>query len=264
MKHALRGRIIANEDLRGGFRLLRLEAPEIARDSIPGQFVLLKGLGAEWPYLRRPFSVYATDGETAIEIVYRVVGRATSVMAATATGEYDLLGPLGNGFAVPAAGLTVIALAGGAGLPPMAFYCQKYAGLLEKVTLVIGARTKQELLVPVGLVAEGVDLRTYTDDGSKGSKGTAIDGFATALGPQGDRGRLEVLACGPRDMLAAAAAACAGVGVRCWVSVEEMMACGVGACQGCAVPRLGGGYVHACTDGPVFDAALLDWRRWGG
>jgi NAD(P)H-flavin reductase len=145
MKNARRGRIIANEDLRGGFRLLRLEAPEIARDSVPGQFVLLKGQDAGWPYLKRPFSVYATDGEAAIEIVYRVVGRATSVMAATAAGEYDLLGPLGNGFAVPVAGLKVIALAGGAGLPPVAFYCQKYGGILDRLTLVIGARTRRAL-----------------------------------------------------------------------------------------------------------------------
>jgi dihydroorotate dehydrogenase electron transfer subunit len=262
MKNARRGRIIANEDLRGGFRLLRLEAPEIARDSVPGQFVLLKGQDAGWPYLKRPFSVYATDGEAAIEIVYRVVGRATSVMAATAAGEYDLLGPLGNGFAVPVAGLKVIALAGGAGLPPVAFYCQKYGGILDRLTLVIGARTRRELLVPVGLVAEGVGLKTYTDDGSKGAQGTAIDGLAAALGDERDRSCLEVVACGPREMLAAAAAACAEAGVRCWVSVEEAMACGVGACQACAVPRLGGGYVHACTDGPVLDAALIDWRRW--
>jgi len=256
-----RGRIIDNEALRGGFYLLRLEAPEIARDAVPGQFVMLRGLGADWPYLRRPFSIYGTDGEAVIDIIYKVVGRATSVMAATSDGEYDILGPLGTGFPPPSSGAAVIALAGGAGLPPVAFYCAKYAGLLERVTLIVGARNGREVLVPLGLTAEGVDLITYTDDGSKGRKGTVLDGLATALGER-PGGGLEAVACGPRDMLAAVASACARAGLPCRVSVEEAMACGVGACLGCAVPRLGGGYLHACKDGPVLDAAAIDWKRW--
>jgi dihydroorotate dehydrogenase electron transfer subunit len=268
VRHSCRGRILANEALREGYYLVRLEAPAIAAQCQPGQFVLLKGLTPAWPYLRRPFSVYSTDGEATIEIVYKVVGRATSVMAATTEGEYDLVGPLGAGFAAPQA-RQVIAVAGGAGLPPLVFYCQKYVGLVDKATLVIGARTARELLHPVGLVADGVEIKLYTDDGSKGGKGTAVSGLERALEAAGDvlRGpsgaaAVEAIACGPRDMLRRAASVAAERGVPCQVSVEEMMACGLGACLACAVPRAGGGYLHACSDGPVFDARDIDWSAW--
>jgi dihydroorotate dehydrogenase electron transfer subunit len=270
VRHACRGRILENERLREGYYLVKLEAPAIAAQCVPGQFVLLMGTTPAWPYLRRPFSIYATDGEAAIEIVYRVVGRATSVMAAAREGEYDLVGPLGTGFAAPRA-RRVIGVAGGAGLPPLVFYCQKYAGLVDKVTLVIGARTARELLQPVGLIADGVEIRPYTDDGTKGVKGSAVDGLEKTLESLGalsgkDRapggGGVEVIGCGPRDMLRRVASASAERGVPCQVSVEEMMACGLGACLACAVPRSGGGYLHACTDGPVFESRDIDWSAW--
>jgi dihydroorotate dehydrogenase electron transfer subunit len=287
---------MGNESLRGGFWLLRLEAPHVACDCIPGQFIMLRGLGADWPYLRRPFSIYSSDGESTVEIVYKVVGRATSIMARTNGGEYEILGPLGKGFALPAHKYT-LALAGGAGLPPVAYYCQKYVGLLDKVVLVIGGRTKTELLIPVGLVAQGVEIRPYTDDGSKGARGTVVCGLVKALGEasggagsgtreassdgsgcdgrgagrtDGEPGEpthtqrdgLHVVACGPKQMLARVASVCDGAGVPCEASVEEVMACGVGACLACAVPRKGGGYLHACSEGPVFEAGTIDWERW--
>lgn len=258
-----RSRILGNELLRDGFYLLRLEAPRIAEACVPGQFMLLKGLVADWPYLRRPFSIYSSDGDSIVEIVYKVVGRATSLMSRMTEGEYDVLGPLGNGFTLKANLTHTIALAGGAGLPPVAFYCKKYVGALEMVTLVIGARTNQELLVPVGLVAEGVDMRSYTEDGSKGTKGTVVDGLVKALGEtSAERNRVQVIACGPKEMLARVNAVCQGTGISCDVSVEEMMACGLGACLSCAVPGMDGGYIHVCKDGPVLDATMIDWERW--
>jgi len=269
MINSCRARIVENETLRGGFHLLRLDAPAVAERCDPGQFVMLRGLGPDWPYLRRPFSIYSSDGETEIEIVYKEVGRATSVMARTHEGEYDVLGPLGKGFAAPAQGsgrqgTCVLALAGGSGIPPVAFYCRRHLDSFDKAVLVVGARTSAELLVPVGLVAGGIEIRPYTDDGSKGVKGTVIDGLVKALGellnPQ--VGGLQVVACGPKDMLARVSLACAAARLACEVSVEEVMACGLGACLACAVPRKGGGYFHACKDGPVFDAGAIDWERW--
>jgi dihydroorotate dehydrogenase electron transfer subunit len=259
---AVRSRIVANEKLRDGFHLLRLEAPPIASSCTPGQFILLKGLSAVWPYLRRPFSIYASDQDSTIEIVYKVVGRATALMSSMAEDELEVLGPLGNGFTLSPDRTSTIALAGGAGLPPVAFYCQRYAGTLDRVTLVVGARTVQELLVPVGGVAQGVDIKPYTEDGSKGTRGTVVDGLVEALGQMTDASGVQVIACGPREMLAAVARLSSQRGVACDVSVEEMMACGLGACLGCAVPRVGGGYLHACQDGPVLDAAVVDWGRW--
>jgi dihydroorotate dehydrogenase electron transfer subunit len=259
----VRSKIVSTEKLRAGFYALRLEAPGIARAYSPGQFVMLKGLAPGWPYLKRPFSIYRSDGDATIEIIYKVVGRATAAMSAMAEGDCEVLGPLGKGFALRPGVKHTVALAGGVGLPPVACYCERYAGALDGVTLVAGARTAQELLVPVGLMAEGIDLRCYTEDGSKGATGTVVDGLVAMLRKlETLRGAVAVIACGPRDMLSEVARVCQANGVACDVSVEAIMACGLGACLGCAVPRLGGGYLHACQDGPVVDATAVDWEGW--
>jgi dihydroorotate dehydrogenase electron transfer subunit len=253
-----------SEKLTDGFFTLRLEAPHVARYCVPGQFVMLRGLSSDWPYLRRPFSIYTSDGEAVIDIVYKVVGRATTLMSKMKVGtQFDLIGPLGKGFTASGEYSQVIALAGGIGIPPIGFYCQKYAGLHDSVTLVIGARTREELLVPIGLVVQGVGVEAYTEDGSKGTKGTVCDGLRKALrrvGPDTDYAK--VIACGPREMLSTVATICHRRGIRCEVSVEEIMACGVGACLACAVPSAAGGYLHACKDGPVLGSRLIDWKRW--
>ncbi|MFH1312694.1 MAG: dihydroorotate dehydrogenase electron transfer subunit [Candidatus Eisenbacteria bacterium] len=257
-------KIVDNEQLRNGYYTLRLEAPSIAGNCAPGQFIMLRGLVAGWPYLRRPFSVYSSDGESMVDIIYKVVGRATSIMSQMdAGGEFDVVGPLGEGFTPNETCTHAIAVAGGMGLPPIAFYCQKYVDLYEHVTLVVGAATREELLVPVGLVVQGVKIATYTEDGSKGSRGTALDGLAGAIGEMAmEQDAVQVVACGPREMLFEIARLCRERNVSCQVSVDEIMACGIGACLSCAVPAAKGGYHHACKDGPVFDSGLIDWERW--
>jgi dihydroorotate dehydrogenase electron transfer subunit len=278
--------------------MLRLDAPAVASDCLPGQFVMLGAARAGWPYLKRPFSVYSTDGENEIEIVYKVVGRATRIMSRIVDGEsVDLIGPLGSGFAVKEGVRSVIAVAGGIGLPPLGFFCRKYVDIYDRTILIVGAATKQTLLIPVGLAVEGVEVVACTEDGSKGLAGTACDGLSKVLEDLGlrhpdpeeagirspeeggarapgegsirspkDGGtracEVQVLACGPRAMLAEVHRVSRERGITCEVSVEEMMACGVGACLACAVPRAGGGYLHACKDGPVLDSSSVDWKRW--
>ena len=256
--------IASNERLRNGYYALMLNAPTIAEECIPGQFVLLRGLVDGWPYLRRPFSVYSSDSESTIEIVYKVVGRATSIMSQMKAGEkFDVIGPLGKGFTPGEECSHAIGVAGGIGIPPVAYYCRKYVGLYGRTTLVVGAPTQDELLIPVGLVVEGIKIATYTEDGSKGSCGTALDGLAGLIeAADFDPGSAEVVACGPREMLSEVAGLCLRRGVGCQVCVEEVMACGVGACLSCAVPARAGGYLHACKDGPVFDGGEIDWGRW--
>jgi dihydroorotate dehydrogenase electron transfer subunit len=264
MTCCLISRILDNEHLRNGYYSLKLNAPSIAEECVPGQFILLRGLAGGWPYLRRPFSVYSSDGESEIDIVYKVVGRATSTMSRMRAGEeFDVIGPLGKGFTAKETCAHTVAVAGGIGIPPIAYYCQKYVGFCERITLVAGAATRDELLVPVGLVVQGVEIAAYTEDGSKGCRGTALDGLASVVGaPAFESGSAQVVACGPREMLSRVARLCRDRGVGCQVCVEEIMACGVGACLSCAVPAAGGGYVHACKDGPVFDGNDIDWDRW--
>jgi len=281
MTTALSSKVVSNERLRGDFHMLRLDAPAVASACLPGQFVMLGAARPGWPYLKRPFSIYSTDGENEIEIVYKVVGRATGVMRAIQAGEtFDLIGPLGSGFAVKEGARSVIAVAGGIGLPPAGFFCRKYVSIFDRTTLIVGAASKAELLIPVGLAVEGVEVIACTEDGSKGISGTACEGLGKVLedlglgesgeggnsggsGSNGEQARqVQVVACGPNAMLYGVHRICRARGITCEVSVEEIMACGVGACLACAVPQTGGGYLHACKDGPVLDSSSIDWKRW--
>jgi dihydroorotate dehydrogenase electron transfer subunit len=259
-------RVLENERLSERCYLLKVLAPSIAEECKPGQFVMLRCRSAAWPYLSRPFSVYDSDGDAVLEIVYKVVGRATAVLAGLGGGEeIDMVGPLGTGYS-PVDGVAhLICVAGGIGVPPLAFYCRRYAGVCEATTLVVGAATADELLVPIGLMAEGIEIMSLTEDGTKGARGLATDGLARilrtlAVPPAAAR----IAACGPRAMLAEVYRQAAGAGIACEIGVEEVMACGVGACMSCAVPKAGGGYLHACKDGPVIDGSRIDFVRWLG
>jgi dihydroorotate dehydrogenase electron transfer subunit len=255
---------VDNERLAECFYLLTVRAPHVAETCRPGQFVMLRSTRGRWPYLNRPFSIYASDGDSDIEIVYKVVGRATTLMAEMGKGEeLHVIGPLGTAFS-PVDGCShVVAVAGGIGVPPLGFYCKRNAGACERMFLVVGAKTKPELLVPVGLMGEGIEVVCYTEDGSKGGRGLATDGLSSILqsvdsGPS----MIRIAACGPKRMLAEVYRIAEGAGIACEVSVEEIMACGIGACMSCAVPAAGGGYLHACTDGAVLPASDIDFERW--
>jgi dihydroorotate dehydrogenase electron transfer subunit len=262
VKYCKRAAILDNERVADSFYLMKLDVGPMASDCSPGEFVHLRSLTADWPFLRRPFSIYSTDGEGTIEIVYKVVGKATALMSDAIPGDvFDVMGPLGEPFALPAGASRVIAVGGGVGIPPLVFFCQRYAGALDEVHLLVGAKTAAEIIVPVSLIVEGVKVTYYTEDGSKGEMGLVTEGLGPAL--EGlDQGSAEVIACGPRAMLAEVASIAREGGQNCQVSVEEIMACGMGACLSCAVPRAGGGYFHACKDGPVFDSQAIDWKRW--
>lgn len=262
MTYCTRAAVLDNERIADSYYLMKLDVGHAASDCRPGEFIHLRSLKADWPFLRRPFSVYSTDGESSIEIVYKVVGKATALMSDAIPGDvFDVMGPLGKPFALGAGVSRVIAVGGGVGIPPLIFFCQRYAGALDEMHLLVGAKTSAEIIVPVSLIVEGVRVTYYTEDGSKGEEGLVTDGLEPALAEAGGS-EVEVIACGPRDMLAEVAEVARRKGARCQVSVEEIMACGMGACLSCAVPSAGGGYMHACKDGPVFDSEDIDWERW--
>jgi dihydroorotate dehydrogenase electron transfer subunit len=220
--------------------VIAMRAPEIASTVRAGQFVNLGW--SHGPLLRRPFSVYRVAGED-IEIVLKAVGMGTAALLAMEIGDrVSCLGPLGRGFDLALAGRVVL-VSGGLGVAPMPLAARdaRRAGL--RVTWVHGARTAVELCGE----ADGDEVVWATDDGSRGFRGTAV-----AAAPNAD----VVLACGPNRMLAAVA--------ERWpdaqVAVETYMGCGTGVCLGCAVPLKRGGYDRACTEGPVYRAADVDWE----
>jgi dihydroorotate dehydrogenase electron transfer subunit len=222
-----------------GMFVIGMHAPEIASSVRAGQFVNLSW--SPGPLLRRPFSVYRSDGEH-IEVVLKAVGGGTAQLLAMDVGDrLSCLGPLGRGFEI-GAGTTAVLISGGLGVAPMPLAARdaRRAGL--HVTWVHGARTAVELCAE----SDGDETVWATDDGSEGMKGTAV-----AAAPDADL----VLACGPNRMLAAVAERFPDA----QVAVETYMGCGTGVCLGCAVPLVRGGYDRACKEGPIYRAADIDW-----
>lgn len=232
----------------------------------PGQFVML-GLGnGVDPLLRRPFSIHRIVSEkgrvAGLEILYKVVGKATRMIAGLTAGDrVSLLGPLGRGFVVRPDFRRIYIAAGGIGVAPMLFLvCRlKSRGRdLSPCRFFVGGRSKQDLMCVDDLQDQGIDLHISTDDGSAGDACFLTQPLARAVAEQ----KPDVIyACGPMDMLRCVADVAARQRVACQVSIESAMACGMGACLGCAVAAKnnGPGYRHVCLDGPVFDAAQLVW-----
>ena len=219
----------------------------------PGQFVQL---GVEAAYLPRPFSILWADRRR-LAVLSRAVGAGTRALFALAPGQRVwVLGPLGSGFRHDGAAGSIL-VGGGVGVPPIYALAARLAAAGAAPRVIVGARTADQVLLRGEFAALGVAVGVMTDDGSAGGRGTAADLLAEWLGEGGAERR--VCACGPAPMLAAVAAICRLRGAPCQVAVEEHMACGFGACQGCAVATAAGGYALVCRDGPAFDAERLAW-----
>ena len=222
----------------------------------PGQFVHIACGHSR--LLRRPISVCTCQSDTPDDlrgIVFEVRGEGTAWLANREVGDsLDVLGLLGNGFHMEPGGRYLLA-GGGIGVPPL-YGCAQYCG--GKAVAVLGFRNAERaiLMKHFGDACEGAYL--YTDDGSLGKQGYVADGVRAVLDK--DKDFTAVLACGPKAMLRGVVEAAQEYGIPCQVSMEERMACGVGACLGCAVQMADGAMKHVCKDGPVFDAEEVDWN----
>jgi len=249
--------VVSNERVADEVGRIVFDAPRTAASVRPGQFVHLRiARGAEF-ILRRPFSVHrAYDGR--LEILYQVVGRGTRVLAEAESGDVmDVIGPLGTGWSVPEGARKALVVAGGLGAAPMGMLVEELAARGVGVTTALGAPSAGRLLARP--LFESLCRRTLvaTDDGSAGTCGVV-----TVLTPELlERERPDVVyACGPEPMQRVVASQCAEAGVACQVSLERLMACGVGACLSCVVAT-SDGVKRACVEGPVFDAATIVWER---
>jgi len=248
-------RVRTNREVSSGIYRARLEPVKATvPDAAPGQFAMIQVKEKAGPLLRRPLS-YLQAGEGRIEFLYRVVGVGTHILAqAKKKDELKVLGPLGSGFDLSPVKSSALLVAGGIGIAPIYFLAMKLVERrIPNVELVYGARTAKEILFAEDMEKTGITVRIATDDGSAGSRGLASEEAIKAMGANKPD---VVFACGPYPMLHAVAESAARIGAPCRVSIEERMACGVGACMGCAV-KTEQGYLHVCCDGPVFDASVL-------
>jgi dihydroorotate dehydrogenase electron transfer subunit len=255
---------VTGMDELGAYRVLRVADPDGPQPD-PGQFAMLAaaerwgGGEDERPYLPRAFSIarWLADrrshrspigGEA--HYLMEDVGPGTKRLCELHAGEEVwALGPLGKGFTTPQDGRRALLVGGGVGIAPLAILQD---GLECETTVLLGFRDGQR--------AEGAALlqgaRVATDDGSAGRRGLVTGLLAEELERDA---HATVYACGPARMLEAVRAICAAEGVPAQLALEAGMACGFGACFGCVVPKRGGGYLRVCVDGPVIDAAELEY-----
>jgi dihydroorotate dehydrogenase electron transfer subunit len=249
--------IISSIELMPGHHLIRIEAPEIARESLPGQFITI---GCDHDFiLRRPLSIHRVDNPHQISILFAVVGAGTYWLSQRHEGEkLDLLGPLGNGFSVQPASKKLLLAAGGIGIAPLVFLAQKALRDGRFIKLILGARTKDGLY-PRELLPEGIETLITTEDGSDGEKGKVTD----ALPGYVDWAD-QIYTCGPLAMYQSIAKQ-----RNKWkgkapvqVSLEVRIGCGIGACFGCSI-KTKNGMKQVCRDGPVFnlDEVILEEVR---
>lgn len=222
----------------------------------PGQFVHIM-LPDTNIYFRRAMSLAAVDvkkGE--IEIIFKVFGRGTTIMADYGKGvELDILGPLGTPFKMPGKADRVIMVGGGVGFPPLLYLATRLVGDgfdPKKIEFFYGGRTAGEIVERGRIRALGVKLHPVTDDGTFGEKGlvtTAVERWLDEEKPA----RPRIYSCGPEAMLKAVDELGMRRSVPGQVSLEAPMPCGFGVCLGCVVPLRAGGHARVCTEGPVFD-----------
>lgn len=254
------GKIISNRRISEAAALydMLIEAPEIARAATPGQIVHI--LCGEGTTLRRPISICECVGDS-VRLCYEVRGKGTQWMAERREGDFvSLLGPLGNGFTVKE-GERALLVGGGIGIYPLL----SVGKLCKAAKAAFGFRNASLINSLELFENNGIKTSVITDDGSSGRKGFVTELVRDAL----EAKEVDVVyVCGPRGMMAAVATLCEEAGVRCEVSMEERMGCGVGACLACVCKTtfksnegvVGEKYKRVCVDGPVFDSKEIIWK----
>lgn len=227
---------------------LVLDAGELADSAHPGQFVEVQCDGL---FLRRPISI-CDAGAGRIRIVFEVKGKGTELLSKKrVTESVNLLGPLGHGFSIH--GERILLVGGGAGAAPLFFAARRCPGTIHAI---LGFRSAHVSMLTEVFRAECPQVDFVTEDGSLGEKGFVDLPLRRRLA---QNRYTRILACGPRPMLRVVSEIAEEFGVPCQVSMEERMACGVGACLGCACKMKDGSYRRVCRDGPVFSATEVDF-----
>ena len=257
MSRYLRAEIIENSPVNKSHNLLILSSSGISKNSAPGQFYMIETASSYDPLLKRPFSILKQKSGAA-HFLYRIKGKGTEKMRQMKNGaSVSVLGPLGHGYPLPGKNLIPILIAGGIGIASLFPLAEK---LGKNAYLFYGGRTKEELLMLDELKGMVKELIISTNDGSAGEKGTVVDvlkDYLVASQLSALSSHL-IYACGPSPMLEAVSMLATEKGIKGYISMEENMACGVGACLGCTV-KTKKGYKRVCKEGPVFPIEEIVW-----
>ncbi len=256
-------RILSAKQISSHAIIHEYHSPEIAQIAKPGQFVQIRVTEEYSPLLPRPMSVLSTDKtKGTIFVLFKVYGEATALLAKKKTGDsVGLLGPLGNTFK-PERFKNLIVVAGGVGLPPLYFLLKSLDLFYYSVYCFSGFASKDDLFLAQELLNLDINVQITTDDGSYGIKGMVtepVEKHSAALQSKGDTC---LLACGPIQMLKAVQEIALTNDIPAQLSVETIMACGIGICQGCTIQKRVGTvkrceYHLVCVDGPIFSEKAI-------
>ena len=248
-------KITSVEYLHPRFVLIKLKSDEALPEIKPGQFVEVKVEGSASTFLRRPISINYVDKENSeIWLLVQLVGDGTRAMARLNEGDsLNVLFPLGNGFAAPKKGEKVLLVGGGVGVAPLLEYGKALKEAGAEPVFLLGARTKTDLM-QLDLFGKYGDVYITTEDGTEGEKG-----FVTQHSVLTKESFDRISTCGPKPMMVAIAKFAKANSISCEVSLENMMACGLGACL-CCVEKTVKGNVCVCKEGPVFNINDLTWQ----
>jgi dihydroorotate dehydrogenase electron transfer subunit len=252
--------ILDNKKVAEDYFLMRLKAPWLSRYAKPGQFITIKVQEEVTdPLLKIPLAVHRfyQDG---IGLLYRVVGKATSLLSHRRQGEkITVLGPLGNSFEwqplLRTENPEVLLVAGGCGIAPLYALAQILRNENIKMRLFVGADTESHLVCLDDFEKLGASLHIATDDGTKGKSGHITEVLNDYLVQQASK--VFIYASGPQPMLMSTVKIAQQFKCPTQLSLEAYMACGMGACLGCTIETKKG-YQLCCQDGPVFDAELFE------
>jgi len=247
MSKLLKLKILENKEIAKEVYMMKIYSKELDfKDFLPGTFINIKvGSGAD-PMLRRPISIFETNKEErTISIIYKVMGRGTELMSLMKEGELlDVLGPLGTGFPIQDESRKVLLVGGGVGVPPLYELGKRLRENGVEVETILGFRDSDSIFCEKDFKKLG-PVHIATEDGSYGTHGYVTDAIREK-NPEFDT----IYACGPKLMLKALDETYSET-KKGFLSFEERMACGIGACYGCMVDTKDG-LKRVCKDGPVF------------
>ena len=264
------GEVSRNEELQIDYFLMKVTLPPSFTEPLPGQFVMIRIAGLHDPFLSRPISIYSytrSKSNCAIELLYRVVGKGTQILAGLIKGsQVEISGPLGGSYTVDPLKKNIVFIAGGIGIAPLSwlaqYLCRKDGLTVDAMTFYLGAQTAEAVVGLDRIQKLCYNITVCTDDGSLGAKALVTRIFQKDIKRYSPSDTI-IYACGPKAMLQSLSTILFGK-YACQVSLEERMACGVGACVGCAVAvkdeKGGKIYKRVCADGPVFELKDVIWE----
>ncbi|NLE34037.1 MAG: dihydroorotate dehydrogenase electron transfer subunit [Bacteroidales bacterium] len=247
--------VTENRMLAEGFFLLKVQSPQGLPEIKPGQFVQALVNDSPATFLRRPLSVHDVDPSSGIlSLLVQVAGPGTERLSRLAPGDrLNIIYPLGNSFTLPSPGEKVLLTGGGCGMAPLLYLARKISEAGIQPHFALGFRNRSRILEHDEFLKLG-PVWISTEDGSQGQRG-----FVTNIPAFGEQVWDRVYCCGPEPMMKAVAAECSRRRIFCEVSLENLMACGMGICLCCIVPTTSGN-LCSCTDGPVFNINQLKWQ----